>query len=111
MGGTLSAVAAVMDLALTKDVTDSALAYFLTADFFILLCITTYLLLPKLAYSRSEADKDIVGSIQIHILPTKPVTVTFIIMSIIDSSLCQEGYIFTAISFYVYSTKFGGSMW
>ncbi|XP_034465680.1 equilibrative nucleoside transporter 3 [Hippoglossus hippoglossus] len=52
MGGTLSAVAAIMDLALTKDVTDSALAYFLTADFFILLCIITYLLLPKLAYSR-----------------------------------------------------------
>ncbi|XP_062256468.1 equilibrative nucleoside transporter 3 [Platichthys flesus] len=52
MGGTLSAVASVMDLALTKDVTDSALAYFLTADFFILLCIITYLLLPKLAYSR-----------------------------------------------------------
>ncbi|XP_069394384.1 equilibrative nucleoside transporter 3 [Paralichthys olivaceus] len=52
MGGTLSAVAAVMDLALTKDVTDSALAYFLTADVFIVLCIITYLLLPKLAYSR-----------------------------------------------------------
>ncbi|XP_070772223.1 equilibrative nucleoside transporter 3 [Enoplosus armatus] len=52
MGGTLSAVASIADLALAKDVTDSALAYFLTADFFILLCIVTYLLLPKLAYSR-----------------------------------------------------------
>ncbi|XP_054456340.1 equilibrative nucleoside transporter 3 [Anoplopoma fimbria] len=52
MGGTLSAVASVVDLAVAKDVTDSALFYFLTADFIILLCIITYLLLPKLAYSR-----------------------------------------------------------
>ncbi|XP_069001072.1 equilibrative nucleoside transporter 3 isoform X1 [Embiotoca jacksoni] len=52
MGGTLSAVASIVDLAMAKDVTDSALAYFLTADVFILLCIITYLLLPKLAYSR-----------------------------------------------------------
>ncbi|XP_034538346.1 equilibrative nucleoside transporter 3 [Notolabrus celidotus] len=52
MGGTLSAVASIVDLAVAKDVTDSALAYFLTADFFILLCIATYLLLPRLAYSR-----------------------------------------------------------
>ncbi|GLD75562.1 netrin receptor UNC5B, partial [Lates japonicus] len=51
MGGTLSAVASLVDLAVAKDVTDSALAYFLTADVFILLCITSYLLLPKLAYS------------------------------------------------------------
>ncbi|TDH01115.1 hypothetical protein EPR50_G00176920 [Perca flavescens] len=52
MGGTLSAVASIVDLAAAKDVTDSALAYFLTADVFILLCIISYLLLPKLAYSR-----------------------------------------------------------
>ncbi|XP_040906525.1 equilibrative nucleoside transporter 3 [Toxotes jaculatrix] len=52
MGGTLSAVASIIDLAVAEDVTDSALAYFLTADVFILLCIITYLLLPKLAYSR-----------------------------------------------------------
>ncbi|KAM7385777.1 hypothetical protein PAMP_001834 [Pampus punctatissimus] len=52
MGGTLSAVASIVDLAVAKDVTDSALVYFLTADIFILLCIFTYLLLPKLAYSR-----------------------------------------------------------
>lgn len=52
MGGTLSAVASVVDLAVAKDVTDSALVYFLTADLFILLCIFMYLLLPKLAYSR-----------------------------------------------------------
>lgn len=53
MGGTLSALASIADLALAKDVTTSALAYFLTADFFILICIVSYLLLPKLAYSRS----------------------------------------------------------
>ncbi|KAL3972212.1 long-chain acyl-CoA synthetase [Sarotherodon galilaeus] len=52
MGGTLSALASIADLAMAKDVTDSALAYFLTADVFILLCIITYLLLPRLAYSR-----------------------------------------------------------
>uniref|UniRef100_A0A8C6WZI8 Solute carrier family 29 member 3 n=1 Tax=Neogobius melanostomus TaxID=47308 RepID=A0A8C6WZI8_9GOBI len=55
MGGTLSAVASIIDLAAAKDVTDSALAYFLTADVFILLCIITYLLLPKLEYSRSKS--------------------------------------------------------
>ncbi|KAJ3610034.1 hypothetical protein NHX12_022128 [Muraenolepis orangiensis] len=52
MGGTLTAVAAILDLAATEDVTNSALAYFLTADILIVLCIVTYLLLPKLAYSR-----------------------------------------------------------
>lgn len=52
MGGTISALASIIDLAAAKDVTDSALAYFLTADVFILLCIITYLLLPKLEYSR-----------------------------------------------------------
>ncbi|XP_045558273.1 equilibrative nucleoside transporter 3 isoform X2 [Salmo salar] len=52
MGGTISAIASIVDLAAAKDVTDSALAYFLTADVFILLCIIMYLLLPKLAYSR-----------------------------------------------------------
>uniref|UniRef100_A0A3Q2YZ36 Solute carrier family 29 member 3 n=1 Tax=Hippocampus comes TaxID=109280 RepID=A0A3Q2YZ36_HIPCM len=52
MGGTLSAVASIADIALAKDVTESALAYFLTADIFILLCIFAYLFLPKLAFSR-----------------------------------------------------------
>lgn len=66
MGGTLSAVASIADLALAKDVTDSALAYFLTADVFILLCIGTYLLLPRLAYSRSGAAKDIMVHIRIY---------------------------------------------
>lgn len=53
MGGTLSAVASVVDLAVANDVTNSALVYFLTADVLILFCIVAYLLLPKLAYSRS----------------------------------------------------------
>ncbi|NWI10689.1 S29A3 protein, partial [Crypturellus soui] len=52
MGGTLSAVASVIDLAAAADVTDSALAYFLTADIFIVICIMVYLLLPRLEYSR-----------------------------------------------------------
>ncbi|KAJ7324235.1 hypothetical protein JRQ81_017255 [Phrynocephalus forsythii] len=52
MGGTVSAVASVVDLAAASEVTDSALAYFLTADIFILLCIGMYLVLPKLEYSR-----------------------------------------------------------
>ncbi|XP_037256271.1 equilibrative nucleoside transporter 3 [Falco rusticolus] len=52
MGGTISAVASVIDLAAATDVTDSALAYFLTADIFIVICIMVYLLLPKLEYSR-----------------------------------------------------------
>uniref|UniRef100_A0A3P8TFL0 Solute carrier family 29 member 3 n=1 Tax=Amphiprion percula TaxID=161767 RepID=A0A3P8TFL0_AMPPE len=59
MGGTLSAVASIVDLAAANDVTNSALAYFLTADIFILLCIISYLLLPKLAYSRSVVAKDL----------------------------------------------------
>ncbi|NWU53584.1 S29A3 protein, partial [Dromas ardeola] len=52
MGGTISAIASVIDLAAAADVTDSALAYFLTADIFIVVCIMVYLLLPRLQYSR-----------------------------------------------------------
>ncbi|NXG92467.1 S29A3 protein, partial [Stercorarius parasiticus] len=52
MGGTISAVASIIDLAAAADVTDSALAYFLTADIFIVVCIMVYLLLPRLQYSR-----------------------------------------------------------
>ena len=52
MGGTISAVASVIDLAAAAEVTDSALAYFLTADIFIVICIMVYLLLPRLEYSR-----------------------------------------------------------
>ncbi|NXX62963.1 S29A3 protein, partial [Scopus umbretta] len=52
MGGTISAIASVIDLAAAADVTDSALAYFLTADIFIVICIMVFLLLPRLEYSR-----------------------------------------------------------
>ncbi|KAF7710714.1 equilibrative nucleoside transporter 3 [Silurus meridionalis] len=62
MGGTLSAVASIVDLAAASDVTSSALAYFLTADIFILFCIIVYLLLPKLAYSRYYLDASCTGT-------------------------------------------------
>uniref|UniRef100_A0A8C2T8Y5 Solute carrier family 29 member 3 n=1 Tax=Coturnix japonica TaxID=93934 RepID=A0A8C2T8Y5_COTJA len=52
MGGTVSAIASIIDLAAAADVTDSALAYFLTADIFLVVCIMVYLLLPRLEYSR-----------------------------------------------------------
>ncbi|XP_047621886.1 equilibrative nucleoside transporter 3-like [Phacochoerus africanus] len=52
MGGTISAVASLVDLAASSDVTDSALAFFLTADVFLALCIGLYLLLPRLDYAR-----------------------------------------------------------
>lgn len=52
MGGTLSAVASLVDLVVASDVTDSTLAFFLTADIFLALCIGLYLLLPRLDYAR-----------------------------------------------------------
>ncbi|NXH17111.1 S29A3 protein, partial [Bucco capensis] len=52
MGGTISAIASLIDLAAAAEVTDSALAYFLTADIFLIICIMVYLLLPRLEYSR-----------------------------------------------------------
>nr|DBA15354.1 TPA: hypothetical protein GDO54_004580 [Pyxicephalus adspersus] len=52
MGGTVSALAAILDLTIASSVTESALAYFLTADIFLLICIAAYLLLPRIAYSR-----------------------------------------------------------
>lgn len=64
MGGTLSAVAALVDLAAASNVTASALAYFLTADVFIVLCIVLYLLLPKLAYSRLGLFKTVLITIK-----------------------------------------------
>ncbi|KAM3912636.1 equilibrative nucleoside transporter 3 [Leptodactylus fuscus] len=51
MGGTISALAAILDLSIASNVTDSALAYFLTADVFLLLCIAVYLILPRIEYS------------------------------------------------------------
>ncbi|XP_007895983.1 equilibrative nucleoside transporter 3 isoform X2 [Callorhinchus milii] len=52
MGGMISALASVIDLAAAENVSDSALAYFLTADFFLVICIIMYLLLSKIPYSR-----------------------------------------------------------
>lgn len=52
MGGTISAVASLVDLALSNDVTQSTLAFFLTADIFLGLCVGLYLLLPRLEYAR-----------------------------------------------------------
>ncbi|KAM4798103.1 equilibrative nucleoside transporter 3 [Urocitellus parryii] len=52
MGGTISAVASLVDLAASRDVTDSTLAFFLTAAAFLGLCLGLYLLLPRLEYSR-----------------------------------------------------------
>ncbi|XP_007432178.1 equilibrative nucleoside transporter 3 [Python bivittatus] len=52
MGGTVSALASVVDLAASSEVTNSALAYFLIVDIFIVLCVVMYLILLKLEYSR-----------------------------------------------------------
>ncbi|XP_058154970.1 equilibrative nucleoside transporter 3 isoform X3 [Dasypus novemcinctus] len=52
MGGTISAVASLVDLAASSDVTSSALAFFLTADVILALCVGLYLLLPRLEYAR-----------------------------------------------------------
>lgn len=52
MGGTVSAVASLVDLAASSDVRDSALAFFLTAAVFLGLCVWLYLLLPRLEYVR-----------------------------------------------------------
>lgn len=52
MGGTVSAVASLVDLAASNDVRDSALAFFLTAAVFLGLCMGLYLLLPRLEYAR-----------------------------------------------------------
>lgn len=52
MGGTISAVAALVDLAASRNVTNSGLAFFLTADIFLGLCIGLYLLLLRLEYAR-----------------------------------------------------------
>ncbi|XP_072347526.1 equilibrative nucleoside transporter 3 isoform X2 [Scyliorhinus torazame] len=51
MGGTFSAVASVVDLATACSISDSALAYFLTADIFLVVCVVLYLILPSIPYS------------------------------------------------------------
>ncbi|XP_068114358.1 equilibrative nucleoside transporter 3 [Hyperolius riggenbachi] len=58
MGGTISALAAILDLTIASNVTDSALAYFITADVFILLCIIVYLILPSIKYSSYYLNLD-----------------------------------------------------
>ncbi|XP_040480086.1 equilibrative nucleoside transporter 3 isoform X4 [Ursus maritimus] len=57
MGGTISAVALLVDLAASNDVTDSALAFFLTADVFLGLCVGLYLLLPRLEYASPQVSR------------------------------------------------------
>ncbi|XP_051009058.1 equilibrative nucleoside transporter 3 [Acomys russatus] len=52
MGGTVSAVASLVDLAASSDVQNSALAFFLTAAIFLGLCMGLYLLLYRLEYAR-----------------------------------------------------------
>ncbi|XP_059802430.1 equilibrative nucleoside transporter 3 [Hypanus sabinus] len=52
MGGTISAVASIVDLAAAGSILDSALAYFITADIFLVICIIIYLLLPTIPYSN-----------------------------------------------------------
>ncbi|KAE8591229.1 hypothetical protein XENTR_v10018353 [Xenopus tropicalis] len=52
MGGIVSALAAILDLSVASNVTDSALAYFLTAVIFTIICIIVYLILPRMEYSR-----------------------------------------------------------
>lgn len=72
MGGTLSAVASIVDLAAAADVSSSALAYFLTADVFILLCIIMYLLLPRLDYSRYYMEAACTGAAKSDGTPSSP---------------------------------------
>ncbi|XP_012881115.1 PREDICTED: equilibrative nucleoside transporter 3 isoform X1 [Dipodomys ordii] len=52
MGGALSAVALMVDLAVSRDVQESAVAFFLIAAIFLGLCMGLYLLLPRLEYAR-----------------------------------------------------------
>lgn len=61
MGGTISAVASLVDLAAASDVTDSTLVFFLTADVFLGLCIGFYLLLPRLEYARGGETETLAG--------------------------------------------------
>ncbi|XP_076831038.1 equilibrative nucleoside transporter 3 [Brachyhypopomus gauderio] len=72
MGGTLSATASVVDLAAAGDVSVSALAYFLTADVFILLCVAMYLLLPRLPYCRYYMEEAHPGPATTYGTPAAP---------------------------------------
>lgn len=55
----MSALASILSLALAEDVTNNALLFFIIADVFILLCIVSYWILPKMAYSRSVTAKTV----------------------------------------------------
>ncbi|XP_068580982.1 equilibrative nucleoside transporter 3 [Cebidichthys violaceus] len=126
MGGTLSAVASIVDLAVAKDVTDSALAYFLTADVFILLCIIAYLLLPKLAYSRyymqaavctssgvmSEGGAAGTGS-RVSVPPLQPILrKTWVLGVSVFYVFCVSIMVFPAVSSGIQSVnKDSGSPW
>ncbi|CAL1578199.1 unnamed protein product [Knipowitschia caucasica] len=123
MGGTLSAVAAIIDLAAAKDVTDSALAYFLTADVLILLCIATYLLLPKLEYSRhymlaAECSSSVVinearGRAKVSTPPLQPILrKTWVLGLSVFHVFCISIMVFPAISSGIESMhKDSGSAW
>lgn len=123
MGGTLSALASIIDLAAAKDVTDSALAYFLTADVFILLCIITYLLLPKLEYSRhymlaAECSSSAVineagGRAKVSVPPLQPIIAkTWVLGLSVFYVFCVSIMVFPAVSSGIQSiNKVGGSPW
>ncbi|XP_012881117.1 PREDICTED: equilibrative nucleoside transporter 3 isoform X3 [Dipodomys ordii] len=64
MGGALSAVALMVDLAVSRDVQESAVAFFLIAAIFLGLCMGLYLLLPRLEYARSQES---------HTPPLRPI--------------------------------------
>uniref|UniRef100_A0A8C6WZB4 Solute carrier family 29 member 3 n=1 Tax=Neogobius melanostomus TaxID=47308 RepID=A0A8C6WZB4_9GOBI len=123
MGGTLSAVASIIDLAAAKDVTDSALAYFLTADVFILLCIITYLLLPKLEYSRhymlaAECSSSAIineggGRAKVSVPPLQPILAkTWVLGLSVFYVFCVSIIVFPAVSSGIESVnKDSGSPW
>lgn len=123
MGGTLSALASIIDLAAAKDVTDSALAYFLTADVFILLCIVTYLLLPKLQYSRhymlaAECSSSVVineaeGRPKVSIPPLQPIIAkTWVLGLSVFYVFCVSIMVFPAVSSGIQSVnQDSGSPW
>ncbi|XP_030012726.1 equilibrative nucleoside transporter 3 [Sphaeramia orbicularis] len=127
MGGTLSAVASIVDLAAAKDVTDSALAYFLTADIFILLCIIAYLLLPKLEYSRhymlaatctspgmiSEGEAASGARSKVSVPPLQPILrKTWVLGLSVFYVFCISIMVFPAVSSGIQSvSKDSGSPW
>ncbi|XP_072293531.1 equilibrative nucleoside transporter 3 [Eucyclogobius newberryi] len=123
MGGTLSALASITDLAVAKDVTDSALAYFLTADVFIVLCIVTYLLLPKLEYSRhymlaAECSSAVVineagGRVKASTPPLRPILrKTWVLGLSVFYVFCISIMVFPAVSSGIQSVnQASGSAW